>query len=271
MNDLALLVITLAAIVAGIAAWLGGLLGEKLFGPGKARTIIATIFGVGSIPLTNATLVPILQQIAGPYEAITVMKRSPLFDVIFKYHPDAEVDTAQKLKGILTDLSTGRAVAAREIGAALAEKYVNMHILMASDDAVRNLLVIDEAIVGSARPQPDACVALYLGSANAPFEKIPKELVDARVNARANIIRTAVTQPSPPLTPVAVDALGKILVREYQAKGFDVNEISKLENIGSLPSKEGYEVGYHFLSATASLDPKEASTVYKGLLILAKQ
>jgi len=68
-----------------------------------------------------------------------------------------------------------------------------------------------------------------------------------------------------------VDALGRILVREYQAKGFDVNEISKLENVGSLPSKEGCEVGYHFLSAMASLDPKEASTVYKGLLVLAKQ
>jgi hypothetical protein len=89
MNDLALLMIALAAIVAGIAAWLGSLLGEKLFGPSKARSIIATIFGVGSIPLTNGTLVPILQQIAGPYEAITVMKRSPVFDVIFKYHPDA--------------------------------------------------------------------------------------------------------------------------------------------------------------------------------------
>lgn len=73
------------------------------------------------------------------------------------------------------------------------------------------------------------------------------------------------------MTPVTVDALEKFLVRGYQAKGFDVNEISKLANVGSLPSKEGCEVGYHFLSAMASLDPKEASTVYKGALILAKQ
>lgn len=114
-------------------------------------------------------------------------------------------------------------------------------------------------------------MALYLGSANAPVEKVSKELLEARINARANVIQTAVTQPSPPLTPVTVDALGRILVREYQAKGFDVYEISKLEKVGSLPSKEGCEVGYHFPSAMASLDPKEASTVYKGLLVLAKQ
>jgi hypothetical protein len=274
MNDLALLSIALAAIVAGIAGGLGALLGaraQKLFGPSKAWSIIPIIFGVGSIPLTNNTLVPMLQQEAGPYEAIGVMKRSPLFDVIFKYHPDAEADTAQKLKDIMSGPSEGRGAAARTIGAALADKYVNMHILMASDDAVRNLLVAEEAIVGSARSQPDACVALYLGSENALIEKVSRELLDAKINARANVIQTAVTQPSPPLTPVTVDALGKILVRGYQAKGFDVNEISKLENVGSLPSKEGCEVGYHFLSAMASLDPKEASTVYKGLLILAKQ
>jgi hypothetical protein len=271
MNDFAVLSIGLAGIVAGIAAWLGGLLAQKLFGRSKASSIIAIIFGVGSIPLTNNTLVPMLRQEAGPYEAIRVMKRSPLFDVIFKYHPDAEADTAQKLKVIMTGPSTGRGAAARAIGTALADKYVNMHILMASDDAVRNLLVVEEAIVGSARPQPDACVALYLGSANAPVEKVSKELLEAKINARANVIETAVTLPSPPLTPVTVDALGRILVREYQAKGFDVNEISKLENVGSLPSKEGCDVGYHFLSAMASLDPKEASTVYKGLLVLAKQ
>ena len=274
MNDIAVLPIALAAIVAGIAAWLGGLLGavaQKLFGPSKAWSIIPIIFGVGSIPITNNTLVPMLQQEAGPYEAIRVMKRSPLVDVIFKYHPDAEADTAQKLKDIMTGPSSGRGAAARAIGTALADKYVNMHILMASDDAVRNLLVVEEAIVGSARPQPEACVALYLGSANAPVEKVSKELLEARINARANVIQTAVTQPSPPLTPVTADALGRILVREYQAKGFDVYEISKLEKVGSLPSKEGCEVGYHFLSAMASLDPKEASTVYKGLLVLAKQ
>jgi hypothetical protein len=60
-------------------------------------------------------------------------------------------------------------------------------------------------------------------------------------------------------------------VRAYQSNGFNVGEINKLRDVGSLPSKEGCEVGYHFLSAIASLDPKEASTVYKGLLILAKQ
>jgi len=271
MNDLTLLSIALAAIVAGITAWLGGLLAQKLFGPGKARSIISIIFGVGSIPITNNTLVPMLQQEAGPYEAISVMKRSPVFDVIFKYHPDAEVDTAQKLKDIMSGPSAGRSAAARAIGAALSDKYVNMHILMASDNAVRNLLVAEEAIVGSIRSQPDACVALYLGSPNAPIEKVSKESLDAKINARANVIKTAITQPSPPLTSVTADVLGKVLVRAYQAKGFELNKISKLENVGALPSNEGCEVGYHFLSAMASLDPKEASTVYKGLLILSKQ
>ena len=113
-------------------------------------------------------------------------------------------------------------------------------------------------------------MALYLGTANAPVDKLSPELLNEKLNARADVIETSVTQPSPPTTTVTVDALGKILVRAYQNNGFNVGEISKVDDVGSLPSKEGCDIGYHFLSAIASLDPKEAATVYKGLLILSK-
>jgi hypothetical protein len=67
-----------------------------------------------------------------------------------------------------------------------------------------------------------------------------------------------------------VDALGKILGRAYQNSGFNVSEISRVDDVGSLPSKEGCDIAYHFLSAMASLDPREGATVYKGLLVLSK-
>lgn len=271
MNDLDLASIALAAIVAGIAAWLGGLVAQKLFGPSKASSIIAIIFGVGSIPLTNNTLVPMLQQKERPYEAIRVMKQSSLFSVIFKYHPEAEAETVQKIKEIASGPSASRRASARAMGAAIADKYVYLDVPTASDEAIQNLLRSEVAIVRSARSQPNDCVALYLGTANAPVDKLPLDLLNAKVKARADIVETAFTQPSPPPTNVTRDALGKILVRAYQSNGFNVGEISKLRDVGSLSSKEGCEVGYHFLSAMASLDPKEASTVYKGLLILAKQ
>lgn len=275
MNDLSLLSITITAIIAGIASAIAGWLARKLLGLNKAGGIIAIVFGVGSIPLTNGVLIPMLQQKAGPYEAIGVIKQSPIFSVIFKYHPDAEAETLQKLKEIMSGPSASRAASARALGAALgaelAEKYVNMHLLTASDDAVRNLLISEEAILRSVRSQPEACVALFLHSAKAPGEKLSPELLNTKLEAAASVVETSVTQPSPPLTTVTVDALGKILVRAYQAKGFDVSEIRKLENVGALPSEEGCEVGYHLTSAMASLDAKEAATVYKGFMILAKR
>jgi hypothetical protein len=264
----------IVGIVGAAGGAIGALLGagaQKLFGLNKAWRIIPVIFVVGSVQLTDKTLLPLLQKEAGPYEAIRVMKQSPIVNVIFKYHPDAEAETAQKLKELASGPSANRGASARAIGAALADKYVNLHVLMASDDAVRNMLVSEEAILSSVRSQPDACVALYLGNANAPIEKVAPELLNTKVNARANIIETSVTQPSPPLTTVAVEALGKILARVYQAKGYNLDEISKLEDVGALPPKDGCGVAYHFTSAMASLDAKEAATVYKGLLVLAKQ
>jgi hypothetical protein len=194
------------------------------------------------------------------------MKQSRIFSTIFKYHPDAEVETTEKLKQVLS----GAGGSARAVGAALADKYVNLHILTASDEAIRNLFQSEVAIVSSVKSQPDACVALYLGTPTAPVEKLSPELVNAKLNARADIIETSVAQPSPPLTTVTVDALGKILTRAYKGNGFDVDELRKVSSISSLPAKEGCPIAYHFLFTLASLDPKEAATVYKGLLTLDK-
>jgi hypothetical protein len=60
------------------------------------------------------------------------------------------------------------------------------------------------------------------------------------------------------------------LARAYQNNGFHIDEVGKLSDVGSLPAKEGCYIAYHFLSAMASLNPKEAATVYKGLLTLNK-
>jgi hypothetical protein len=277
MNDLFVWALSLPSfvivgIVGAIAGAIGALLGaaaQKLFGQNKAWRIVPVIFVVGSVQLTTQSLLPSLQQDAAPYEAIRVMKQYPIFGAIFKYHPDAEVETAKKLKEVMSGPSNGRGVAARAVGATLADKYVNLHILMASDDAIHSLLLSEAAIVRSVRSQPDACVALYLGTANAPVDKLSPELVNEKLNARADVIETSVTRPSPPTTTVTVDALAKILVRAYQNNGFDINEISKLSDVGgSLPSKEGCDIANHFLSVMTSLDPKEGATVYKGLLTL---
>ncbi|WP_298261678.1 hypothetical protein [Bradyrhizobium sp.] len=273
MNDLFDWVLSLPSfaivgIIGAIAGGTGALLGaaaQKVFGQNKAWRIIPVIFVVGSIQLTTKSLLPSLQQDAA---VRVMMKQSPIFSVILKYHPDAEAETVRKLNEIRGSPNSG--LAARAVGAAIADKYVNLHMLVASDEAVRNLLLSEVAIVRSARSQPSDCVALYLGTANAPVDKVPLDLLNAKAKARADIIETAVTQPAPLPSGLSVDALGKILARSYQSNGFNIGEISKLEDVGSLPAKEGCDIAYHFLTAMASLAPKEAATVYKGLLALNK-
>lgn len=95
-------------------------------------------------------------------------------------------------------------------------------------------------------------------------------MIDAKTNARADIIETSVTQPSPPPTNVLVDAIGNVLRKAYQANGFDVGELTKLDDVGALPAREGCSVAYHFLVVLNSLTPKDEATVYKGLLSLSK-
>jgi hypothetical protein len=273
MNDLADWFLSLPSfavvgIVGAVAGAIGALLGagaQKLFGQNKAWRIIPVIFVVGSVQLTSNKLLPALQQDAA---VRVMMKQSPIFSVILKYHPDAEAETVQKLTEVRAGPNSGQA--ARAVGAAIADKYVNLHMPVASDEAIRNLLLSEAAIIRSVRSQPDDCVALYLGTANAPLDKVSPELVDAQGKARADIIETSVRQPSPPPTGVTVDALGKILARAYQSNGFNIGETSKLDDVGSLPAKEGCDIGYHFLTALASLQPKEAATVYKGILALSK-
>jgi hypothetical protein len=275
MNDffawaLSLPSFVIVGVVGGVAGAIGALLGaaaQKLFGQNKAWRIIPVIFVVASIQLTTQSLLPSLQQDAS---VRLMMTQSPVFSVILKYHPDAEAEMKQKLKEVMSGPSTGKGDAARAVGAAVADKYVNLHMLVASDEAIRNLLLSEVAILRSVRSQPDDCVAIYLGNANASVDKLSSELLNAKGKARADIIETSVTQPSPPPAGITGDALAKILVRAYQNNGFNVGEIAKVDEIGSLPSKEGCDIGYHFLSALASLDPKEAATVYKGLLALSK-
>jgi hypothetical protein len=185
----------IVGIVGAIAGAIGALLGaaaQGLFGQSKAWPIVPVIFVVGSIQLTTQSLLPSLQQGAA---VRMMMKRSPIFSVILKYHSDAEAETAQKLKEVMSGPAAGRGAAARAVGAAVADKYVNLHMLVASDEAIRNLLLSEAAILRSVRSQPDACVALYLGTANAPIDKLSPELLNAKVKARADIIETSVTQP----------------------------------------------------------------------------
>jgi hypothetical protein len=276
MNDLfdwalSLPSVVIAGIVGAIGGAIGALLGaaaQRLFGQNKVWRIVPIIFAVVSFQLISQSLLPSLQQDAA---VRTMIKQSPIFSVIVKYHPDAEAETAQKMKEVMSGPSADKGAAARAVGAAIADKYVNLAMLAASDEAIRNLLLSEVAMLRSVKSQPDDCMALYLGKANAPVDKLSPEVLNAKAKARADIIETSVTQPSPPPTGVTVDALGKILVSAYQNNGFNVGEIAKVDDVASLPSKEGCDIGYHFLSAIASLDPKQAATVYKGLLVLAKQ
>jgi len=154
--------------VAGATGALVGYAGEKIFGPNKAWRFISIVFIVVSVQITSKAIIPSLQQNAWPYEAVRVLKQTRLFHVIFKYHPDAEIDTLEKFKALMAERSSGSAPSsARAIGSALAEKYVNLHVLMASDGAISALFKSELGIVNYAKSQPDACVALYLGNLTA--------------------------------------------------------------------------------------------------------
>ncbi|HEY6701469.1 MAG TPA: hypothetical protein VI137_11765 [Pseudolabrys sp.] len=91
------------------------------------------------------------------------------------------------------------------------------------------------------------------------------------LNAKADIIESSVTMPSPPPKNASIDEIVRTITGAYQAKGYDAAEMAKIANVQSLPPAEGCQIGYRFISALASMNEKQGAFVYKGLIGASKQ
>ncbi len=259
-------------VAAGaIAGALGGLIGlflRKKFGVGKAWSSIPVFI----LMVISFNLSEYLIRKVDPLRAtVSGLKQSRLFGVILKYHPEAEREYLVRFEKILAGPQSQLRDSTLALAAEMANRYVNSQMLTASDAAIHHLLQTEAGIIESLKNSPADCVAQYLGTPSASrLKAIPQSMVEASLDAKAEIVESSVVAPSPPPKTANIKDISGVITNAYRAKGYDTAEIAKIGNVQSLPPSEGCEVSYRFVSVLASMNEKQGSFAYKGLISAAK-
>jgi hypothetical protein len=256
-----------AGSIAGVLGRSAGLIAQKYFGVAKGwRFVPVVVFVVISLRLSQG-----LFEDAIPMQSISRLKQNRIFGIIFKYHPEAEQEYIAGFKKILSGPNEQVNAASAALGMEITIRYVGPHMLTASDAAIHRLLQTEANILDSLKDNPTECVAQYLGTPSASRAKaIPRSLVEASIDAKAEIIESSVVTPSPPPKAANIDNIAGAIINAYRANGYDAGEFAKIEKVQSLPPSEGCEVGRRFISVLASMEEKQSSFVYKGLISAAK-
>jgi len=260
-------VYAVAGAIAGLLGASAGLIAQKYFGLKKGWGFVpVVVFVVISFNVSQW-----LFQDAVPAQAVSRLKENPLFRAIFKHHPEAERELMTRVDKLLSGPREQFRTAWDALGAEFTARYVNLHTLTASDAAIHHMLQSEAAIIESLKNNPADCVAQYLNiTSNASRNKaVPRSLIEASLNAKAEVIESSVVAPSQPVKASIDDIVG-VLTAAYRAKGYDAGGIDELANVESLPPAEGCEVGYRFASALASMSEQQSAFVFKGLVSAGK-
>jgi hypothetical protein len=261
------------ALVGAVSGVIGVLIAyviEKLFNSKKLSKIIPVIFIVISTQVSQKVIVPAIYQSAGPANAVDAMKGSRLFAAIFKYHPGSEQEATDRFQKILSGDRASVFASSRALGAELTSRYFDADVLNASDAAIFRVLQVALKMIVDLRDKPDACVATYLGTPNAKVEDISSALANEQLEAKAEVIESAFASPQAPPKGLTVEQLVTFLTAAYRKNNLQPDELSNIGDVGTLPAAQGCNIAFHFLTVMTSLGPKDASTVYKALVLASK-
>jgi hypothetical protein len=211
-----LLVYVVAGSIAGALGTSAGFIAQKYFGVAKGwRFVPVVVFAVISLQLSQW-----LFEDAIPMQSVSRLKQNRIFGVIFTYHPEAEQEYIAGFKKILSGSNEQVSAASAALGAEITIRYVSQHMLTASDAAIHRLLQTEANILDSLKDNPTECVAQYLGTPSASHVKaIPRSLVEASIDAKAEIIESSVVNPSPPPRTANIDDIAGIITNAYRTKG----------------------------------------------------
>jgi hypothetical protein len=144
MNEILLFVASMPtfvvyAVAGAIAGLLGsgaGLIAQKFFGLSKGwKFVPVVVFTVLSLNVSEW-----LFDDAVPAQAVSTLKQNCLFGVILKHHPEAEREYMERYKGILSGPREQVRAQSRALAADFTARYLNLHMLTASDAAIHRLL-----------------------------------------------------------------------------------------------------------------------------------
>ncbi len=262
------------AICGGVAGALAGAFGlflGKLF-KSSQLTKIATIISIGLAVQVPKFIIPELEKEVAPVIVINKLKEQRLFSVLFRFHPDAEIEMKQKMDTILRKASVEKVrMQAQAVSAELSNRYFSKHLLSASDESTQRLIRHNLDAMRSLEKQPSLCVGYYLGSPNFDRSIMPQTLIARELDLRADVIESSVNNPSLPPQAASLDSIMNIIISEYQRKGYALSNLARIDKVESVTAEEGCRIAMEFMDAIASLDTKQSAYVFKNLLYLGTQ
>lgn len=265
-------------VIYGIFGAIGGALGalvgsflSKVFKKEKITQIVVIIFIVLSTQLPKHVL-PELKKDVVPAQVLEQLKEHRLFSVIFRLHPEAEIEMKERMRDVINNAPADQVfLKAQAVSAEVVAKYFNKYLVSASDEVTHKMLNRSVAVMKKFQHKPELCVSYYLGQPQFNKEDIPEDFITEQSNLKADIIESAVNNPSLPPKAASIDELLEIIALSYQQNGYDLANLEKIGLVGTLPADEGCRVALEFSNALATLDVKQSSYVFKNLLYLSEQ
>lgn len=266
-----------------IAAVLGMLVGKLLFKIFKKEGIVkwtAIIFVVCSFQIPNL-IKPYLKETYGTAQqeksvesVMQEIEKQRLFSVLFRYHPDARSRLADRMKDIIYNSNASDGEVSRlsqQASAEIVNEYFQKHLPAASDEQTSALLKRNHEVLLRFKDKPKLCVGYYLGQPNFSPSDITPEFVEQEGNMKADIIQSAINNPSTPPRAGSIDEVVEIIALGYQQKNYDLENLAKLDTIQTLDPNEGCNVAIEFNDVLASLDAKTGAFVFKNLLYIGNE
>lgn len=266
--------VALYMIFGALAGAIGGLLGSvlsRIFKKEALTGLVAMVCVIVSVQVLNQIL-PDLKSDSTSDAVMEELKKQKIFTAIFRFHPEAEAELRSKMTSVVSGTSSEQAFyEAQAASAEVVSKYIERHLATASDQATYDLLKRNAFVMAGFQDRPNLCVSYYLGRPNFSREDLTPEFIAEESNVKANVVESSGLNPSPTLEAAGIDEIVEVIAKEYQRRGYDLQGLTKIEQVASLPPAEGCKIALDFSRALASLDMKQASHVFKSLLYIANQ
>ncbi len=263
--------------ISALLGWLIGTFLSKIFKKAGLVKWVTIIFTVCSFQIPNL-IKPYLKETYGTTLQdrkieilIQELEKHRLFATIFKYHPEARHTMSEKMKDIIYNKKVNGSEVrflSQQASTEIVNEYVLKHMLAVSDEQLNALLRRNYEVLTRFKDKPALCVGYHLGQPNFSPSDITQEFIEQEGNMKADIIVSAINNPSIPPRAGNIDEVLKIIAEGYQQKGYSLDNLAKVDIIKSLNPSEGCKVAIEFADVLDSLEAKTSSFVFKNLMYM---
>lgn len=195
------------------------------------------------------------------FEDVTLNR---VFRLLFNAHPEAEIELRDAINTIAPQSGYYEYRDARLMASLVVEKYVRMHLLSSSDDAIHRLLNHRWGTLRKLRDQPDHCVAYAAGVLDFEALEGGSVIIVAEFGVDAGVIESSINNPTTPPRNDPAEA-ARLLMASASRNNSNIDNLSKLDQIQFLPPSQGCQVAIDVAAALAMMPVEDAAFVFKNL------